>query len=155
MRTLTKIRDDVSGSWRRPRILLADDHRIVVESMRRLLGTAYDLLPAVGDGQVLIETAIRTGPDIIIADISMPMVNGIEAARQIKSRGVKSKIIVQSMHAETEWATQAFAAGASGYVLKQSAAEELRPAIERVLRNKTYISPRVARDRRQISQRVA
>ncbi len=145
MRTL--IKDRISGVWRRPRVLLADDHLAVVEGMKRLLFAAYELLPPVGDGQVLVEVAERTVPDVIIADISMPRVNGIEAARQITRRGLKSKIIVQSMHTEPEWAIQALAAGASGYVLKQSAAEELRRAIEDVLRNKTYISPSVRKHR--------
>jgi DNA-binding NarL/FixJ family response regulator len=143
----TFIRDEVTGGKRRPRLLLADDHTIVVEGMNRLLQTDYELLPPVGDGQLLVETAERTKPDVIVADISMPILNGIEAVRQLKKKGLKAKVVFLSMHADFEWAAAALAAGASGYVVKQSAAEELIRAIQEVLQNKTYITPRVVRDK--------
>jgi DNA-binding NarL/FixJ family response regulator len=148
MRTL--IKDEVTGELRRPRLLLADDHMIVVEGMSRLLQNDFDILPAVGDGQLLVEAAMRTKPDVIVADISMPILNGIEAARQIRKKGLKAKVIFLSMHADIEWAAQALIAGASGYVVKQSAAEELSRAIQDALQNKTYITPRIAKDKASI-----
>ena len=131
-------------------MLLADDHRIFLEGMRRLLQPDYDLLPPVTDGQLLVEAALRTKPDVIVADVSMPVLNGIEAVRKIREKGVAAKVIFLSMHADIEWAAQGLVAGASGYVVKQSAAEELKRAIHLALRNKTYISPRVARDKTSI-----
>lgn len=150
----TLVRDQVTGQLRRPRLLLADDHMIVLEGMSRLLQTEYDLLPPAGDGQLLVETAMRTLPDVIVADISMPILNGIEAARQIRKKGLKSKVIFLSMHADIEFAAEALSAGASGYVIKQSAAEELGRAIQEVLRNRTYITPRVVRDRESMNHAV-
>jgi DNA-binding NarL/FixJ family response regulator len=137
---------------RRPRLLLADDHTIVLEGITRLLQTEYDLLPPASDGQLLVETAMRTNPDVIVADISMPILNGIEAVRQIRKKGLKAKVIILSMHADIEWATEALAVGASGYVIKQSASDELSHAIQEVLRNRTYITPRVVRDKESINQ---
>ena len=145
------IRDPITGHLRRPRLLLADDHTIVLEGITRLLQSEYDLLAPAGDGQLLVENAVRFNPDVIVADISMPILNGIEAVRQIRKKGLKAKVIFLSMHADIEWAAQALAVGASGYVIKQSAAEELSHAIQEALRNKTYITPRVVRDKESIS----
>jgi DNA-binding NarL/FixJ family response regulator len=145
------IRDPLTGHLRRPRLLLADDHTIVLEGITRLLQSEYDLLAPAGDGQLLVENAVRFNPDVIVADISMPILNGIEAVRQIRKKGLKAKVIFLSMHADIEWAAQALAVGASGYVIKQSAAEELSHAIQEALRNKTYITPRVVRDKESIS----
>ena len=145
------VRDNVTGQVRRPRLLLADDHLIVLEGMSRLLQSDYELLPPVGDGQLLVETALRTNPDVIVADISMPILNGIEAVRQLRKKGLKSKVIFLSMHADIEWAAEALSVGASGYVIKQAAAEELTHAIREALRNRTYITPRVVRDKESIN----
>jgi len=136
---------------RRPRLLLADDHLIVLEGMSRLLQTEYDLLPPASDGQLLVETAIRTIPDVIVTDISMPILNGIEATRQIRKKGLKSKVIFLSMHADREFAAEALSAGGSGYVIKQSAAEELSRAIRDVLKNRTYVTPRLGRVQESMS----
>src|SRR5678815_4808215 len=94
------VRDQVTGQMRRPRLLLADDHLIVLEGMTRLLQTEYELLPPASDGQLLVETALKTLPDVIVTDISMPILNGIEAIRQLRRKGVKSKVIFLSMHAD-------------------------------------------------------
>src|SRR4030095_14447577 len=142
----TLVRDTLTGQMRRPRLLLADDHMIVLEGMTRLLQSEYDLLPPASDGQLLVETALRTAPDVIVTDISMPILNGIEAVRQIRKKGLKAKVIFLSMHADMEFAAEALSAGASGYVIKQSAAEELTRAIKDVLKNRTYVTPRVGRD---------
>jgi DNA-binding NarL/FixJ family response regulator len=140
------IKDNFTGQMRRPRLLLADDHMIVLEGMTRLLQAEYELLPPASDGQLLVEAALRTVPDVIVTDISMPILNGIEAVRQLRKRGLKSKVIFLSMHADMEFAAEALSAGASGYVIKQSAAEELSRAIKDVLKNRCYITPRVGRD---------
>ena len=132
-------------------MLLADDHLIVLEGMSRLLQTEYDLLPPASDGQLLVETAIRTIPDVIVTDISMPILNGIEATRQIRKKGLKSKVIFLSMHADREFAAEALSAGGSGYVIKQSAAEELSRAIRDVLKNRTYVTPRLGRVQESMS----
>jgi DNA-binding NarL/FixJ family response regulator len=132
-------------------LLLADDHLIVLEGMSRLLQTEYDLLPPASDGQLLVETAIRTIPDVIVTDISMPILNGIEATRQIRKKGLKSKVIFLSMHADREFAAEALSAGGSGYVIKQSAAEELSRAIRDVLKNRTYVTPRLGRVQESMS----
>ena len=150
----TVIRDHVTGKVRRPRLLLADDHTIVLEGMSRLLQSEYELLPPAPDGQLLVENALRTNPDVIVADISMPILNGIEAVRQIRKKGLKSKVIFLSMHADVEFAAEALAVGASGYVIKSSAAEELSHAIREALRNRTYITPRVVRDKESVKQKA-
>lgn len=150
----TLVRDNNTGQIRRPRLLLADDHLIVLEGMTRLLQSEYELLPPASDGQLLVETAIRTSPDVIVTDISMPILNGIEALRQIRKKGLKSKVIFLSMHADREFAAEALSAGGSGYVIKQSAAEELSRAIRDVLRNKTYITPRLGRVQESLSSGV-
>jgi DNA-binding NarL/FixJ family response regulator len=147
----TVVRDQLTGQARRPRLLLADDHTIVLEGITRLLQNEYDLLPPASDGQLLVETAMRTNPDVIVADISMPILNGIEAVRQIRKKGLKAKVIFLSMHADIEWATEALAVGASGYVIKQSAAVELSHAIQEALHNRTYITPRVVRDKESMT----
>ena len=149
------VRDTFTGQMRRPRLLLADDHMIVVEGMTRLLQTDYDLLPPASDGQLLVETALRMAPDVIVTDISMPILNGIEAVRQIRKKGIKAKVVFLSMHADMEFAAEALSAGASGYVIKQSAAEELTRAIKDVLKNRTYVTPRVGRDQQTASRQAA
>ena len=146
------VRDHATGQIRRPRLLLADDHMIVLEGMTRLLQSDYELLPPVCDGQLLVESALRNNPDVIVADISMPILNGIEAVRQIRKKGLKAKVVFLSMHADIEWAAEALAVGASGYVIKQAAAEELTHAIKEALRNRTYITPRVVRDKESMNQ---
>jgi len=150
----TLVKDELSGQMRRPRLLLADDHMIVLEGMSRLLQADYDILPPVGDGQLLVDTALRTNPDIIVTDVSMPILNGIEAIRQIRKKGVKSKVIFLSMHADIEFAAEALLAGASAYVIKHSAAEELGRAIQDALHNKTYVTPKIARDRELMNNAV-
>ena len=130
----------------RPRLLLADDHAIVVEGLRRLLQPEFDFVGAVGDGWALLEAAERLKPDVIVADVSMPLLNGIEAVRRLKKVCPRAKVIILSMHGDVEVAVGALKAGASGYVLKHSAAEALSNAIWEVLEGRIYVSPRIARD---------
>jgi DNA-binding NarL/FixJ family response regulator len=128
----------------RPRILIADDHRIVVEGLKRLLDPEFDVLGAVADGRELLAAAEKLRPDVIVADISMPNLNGIEAARQIKKVHEKMKVVFLTMHPDVAYAASAFEAGASGYVLKHSAPDELVTAIREALQGRTYVTPLVA-----------
>ena len=130
----------------RPRLLLADDHAMVVEGLRRLLQPEFDFVGAVGDGWALLEAAERLKPDVIVVDVSMPLLNGIEAVRRLKKVKSGPKVIFLSMHGNVEVATEALRAGASGYVLKHSAAETLSHAIWEALEGRLYVSPRIARD---------
>jgi DNA-binding NarL/FixJ family response regulator len=124
----------------KPKVLLADDHKIVLDGLRALLGEEFELVGSAGDGRELLELARRTDPDVIVADISMPMLNGIEAARKLKEEGTRAKIVFLTMHPDPIYASRAIEAGASGYVLKHSASEELTAAIKEALRGGTFLS---------------
>lgn len=127
---------------KRARILLADDHALVLAGIRSLLEPHYDVVGEAADGRSLVEEALRLRPDLVILDITMPMLNGIEAARQIKKSWPRAKLLFLSMHANALYLREAFDAGGSGYVLKSSASEELRIAVRRVLDGGTYVAPR-------------
>src|SRR5512139_3855160 len=129
---------------KRPRILLADDHRIVAEGLRGLLEPEFELIGIVEDGRALLTAAEKQKPDVIVADISMPLLNGIEAVRQIKRTNEDIKVVFLTMHPDVTYAASAFEAGASGYVLKHSAPSELVTAIQTALRGKTYVTPLLA-----------
>ena len=131
---------------RKPTLLLADDHAIVIDGLRRLLQTDFDLIGDVGDGWSLLEAAGRLKPDVIVADVSMPSLNGIDAVRRLRKVSSRSKVVFLSMHMDVEIATEALQAGASGYVLKHSATEALSQAIWDVLKGQVYVSPRISRD---------
>ena len=124
----------------RPRIVLADDHRIVVEGLRSLLQSEFDLVGPAENGVDLVDLAQRTTPDVIVTDISMPLLNGIDAVRKLRESGVQAKVVFLTMHPDVVYATRAMEAGASGYVLKHSAPDELIAAIHEVLRGGTFIS---------------
>ena len=131
---------------KRPRILLADDHRIVAEGLRSLIEPEYELAGIVEDGRAMVEAAAQLKPDVIIADISMPLLNGIEALREIRKTDKQARVIFLTMHPDVAYAVSAFEAGAKGYVLKHSAPTELNDAIRDVLRGKQYITPLLAND---------
>jgi DNA-binding NarL/FixJ family response regulator len=128
------------------RVLLADDHTIVAEGLRSLLEGEFEFVGTVGDGRALLDAAQKLKPDVIVADISMPLLNGLDAARQLKRDGVTAKIIFLTMHTEAQLAAEAFRAGASGYVLKSSAGEELITAIHEVIKGRAYVTPLITRD---------
>lgn len=130
----------------KPRLLLADDHRMVREGIRALLEPNYDVVAEVGDGRELVRIASKLKPDVILADIGMPSLNGLEATRQLQNRGVKSKIVFLTMHAGVELALEAFRLGVSGYVLKVDASEELARAIKEALDGHLYITPGIAKE---------
>ena len=118
----------------RTRILLADDHKMFAQGLETLLQDEFELLATVENGQDLVDAAIRLSPDVIVVDISMPVLNGFDAVRQLKKKGSSAKIIFLTMHAGTSLVAEAIRCGASGYVLKQSAGEELISAITQVRR---------------------
>ena len=130
----------------KPRILLADDHALVLEGFRRILEGHYDLVGTVGDGRALLEAAKTLQPDVVILDVSMPLLNGIDAAVQLKKICPQAKIIVMTMHADTDYVRSAFEAGASAYILKRSAVDELEQAIRAVLAGHSYITPLITRE---------
>ena len=109
---------------KKPRVLLADDHQIVLAGLKSLLADEFDVVGSVGDGRALVDQAAILHPDVIVADISMPQLNGIEAARQIKKTDKNIKIVFLTMHPDATYAANAFEAGASGFVLKHSAPSE-------------------------------
>lgn len=130
----------------KPRVLLADDHTIVAEGVRSLLEDEFEFVGMVSDGRALLDAARKLKPDVIVADISMPLLNGLDAARQLKRDGACAKIIFLTMHGEAQLAAEAFRAGASGYLLKSSAGEELITAIHEVVKGRAYVTPLITRD---------
>jgi DNA-binding NarL/FixJ family response regulator len=126
------------------RILLADDHRIVIEGLKKLLDPEYDVVGAVEDGRALIAAVDKLQPHVVVADISMPHLNGIEAVRHIKEKNPQIRVVILTMHHDVQYAARAFEAGASGFVLKVSAPSELITAIGEVLKGKTYVTPTIA-----------
>ncbi len=128
----------------RPRVLLADDHRLVAEGLRSLLSQDFDLVEVVEDGRALVAAAKRLHPDVVVADIAMPMLNGIDALLQLKRDNPAVKVVILTMHQEVAYARRALEAGALGYVLKHSAPAELVMAIRAALAGKTYLTPALA-----------
>ncbi len=127
-------------------ILLADDHKMVIEGLSSLLKPEFELAGIVENGRELLDSMHDIHPDVIVADISMPLLNGIDAARQINKDYPNIKIIFLTMHSDVAYAAEAFEAGASGYVLKHSATSELINAIREVLKGRNYITPMIARE---------
>lgn len=129
---------------RRHTIVLADDHVVVAQALAHYLQDEFDLLEIVDDGAKLIGAARRLRPDVIVSDLAMPVLGGIEALRRLKAEGSAAKVILLTMHADAHLASEALRAGASGYLLKNSAGDELITAIKQVLQGNVYISPLVA-----------
>jgi DNA-binding NarL/FixJ family response regulator len=125
----------------RPRVLLADDHRLLREAFARLLEPECDVVGAVGDGRELLAVAPDLRPDIVVLDVAMPLLNGLDAARQLKQAMPKVKVIFLTMSEDPDVAAEAFRVGASGYLLKNSAASELLQAIQEVSRGRSYVTP--------------
>jgi len=130
----------------RPRLLLADDHTLLLDGIRVLLEPEFELVGCVEDGQALLTAAIDSKPDVVLLDISMPILNGIDAARQLKKLLPATRLIFVTMHSDADFVTEAFRAGAAGYLLKRSAASELLTAIREVLKGNHYVSPLVTRN---------
>jgi DNA-binding NarL/FixJ family response regulator len=125
----------------RPTVLLADDHVVFTDGIVRILKERFDVVGTVADGSSLLEAAGRLHPDVIVTDISMPTVSGLEGLRQLKTRRVDSRVVFLTMHADARLAAEAFRLGARAFVLKQSSGDELVKAIEEVLQGHKYMSP--------------
>jgi len=125
----------------RPRVLLADDHRLVAEGLRSLLSAEFELVGVVEDGRALIEAAKKQHPDVIVADITMPHLNGLDALGTLKKDNPHVRVVFLTMHQEVAYARRAMEAGAAGFVLKHSAPAELVAAIRAALDGKTYLTP--------------
>jgi DNA-binding NarL/FixJ family response regulator len=131
---------------KRPRVLVADDHTLVVDGLRKILEPECDVVGAVEDGRSLLAAAEQLKPDIILLDISMPLLNGVEAARMLRVTVPGAKVIFVTMHADATYVAGAFRAGASGYVLKRCASLELLNAIQQVLNGHAYVTPLIGKD---------
>ena len=128
----------------RARVLIADDHAFVLEGLVNLLQDKFDVVAAVTDGNLLVDAATRLHPDVIVTDISMPRLNGIEAFEQLKAAGSEAKIIVLTMHTDAELAAKLIRSGVSGFVMKLLATSELVTAIEQALAGQIYLTPALA-----------
>ncbi|PWT89562.1 MAG: DNA-binding response regulator [Blastocatellia bacterium] len=128
----------------RPRVIIADDHKMVAQALAGLLEGEFDLVATVENGQRLLEETDRLKPDVVIVDISMPILNGFDAVRRLKQSGATAKVIFLTMHADARLVSEAFRCGASGYVLKQSAGEDLAFAIREVMAGRVYPAPSTA-----------
>ncbi|HSB45617.1 MAG TPA: response regulator transcription factor [Nitrospira sp.] len=131
---------------KKPRVLLADDHTLVLEGFKKLLEEHCELVGTAEDGRTLVDLAAQTHPDLVLLDISMPLLNGIDAAKKLKKLLPDVKLIFVTMHADTAYINEAFKAGASGYLLKRSAAKELVQAVQSVMNNSYYVTPLITKD---------
>ena len=132
-----------------PRVLLADDHTLLLEAFRKLLESAYDVVGTVRDGFALLDAASALKPDVILIDMSMPRLNGLEAGRRLKQMMPRVKLIFLTMNEDPDLAAEAMRNGASGYLLKTCAASELFDAIQAALKGKSYVTPKIARGMRE------
>jgi DNA-binding NarL/FixJ family response regulator len=130
----------------RSRILIADDHNLVAELCKRLLETEFDVVGMVSDGRALVRAAERLRPDVVVIDIAMPILNGLDAGRQLKEILPNVKLVYLTMNTDADVAAEAFRRGASGYLLKTCAASEMVLAVRQVLRGRTYVSRALSTD---------
>jgi two-component system, NarL family, response regulator NreC len=130
----------------RPRVILADDHAMVAEGLGRLIGEVADLVGQVTDGRQLVDGARRLKPDIVVSDVSMPVMSGLDALRQLKAEGSHARFIFLTAHTEPQLAAEALGAGAWGYLLKAAAGEELFEAIRSVMAGRVYLTPYITKD---------
>ncbi|HSP90959.1 MAG TPA: response regulator transcription factor [Vicinamibacterales bacterium] len=128
----------------RPRVLVCDDHLMVAEALKSLLAPEFDLVGVVEDGRAMVEAVSTLRPDVIVADVSMPHLNGIDALVKLRQGGDRTPVVFLTMHQDVTFARRALEAGASGFVLKHSAPAELVAAIRAALEGRTYLTPRLA-----------
>jgi DNA-binding NarL/FixJ family response regulator len=138
---------------KRPSVLIADDHQMLLDALKKILEPRYEVVGTVRDGRALLEAAVDLQPEIIVLDVAMPQLNGLDAARQIKQTMPKAKLIFMTMNEEPDLVGEAFRAGASGFLLKRAAAFELMDAIEKVLKGGSYVTPSAAEGQAKISLR--
>ena len=132
-------------SDRRPRVLLADDHPMMLAGLRKLLEPEHEVVGTATDGQALLAAAEHLRPDLVVTDVEMPGLDGIEATRRLRRTAPSARVLILSIHAEPSFVRAAFAAGAWGYLTKTSAPEEIERAVREVLADRFYVSPSVAR----------
>ncbi len=130
----------------RARILLADDHTLLVDAFTTLLSPEFDIVGTVGDGRALVDAAARLKPEAIVLDISMPLLNGLDAGRQVKQMDPSVKLVYVTMTEDPDLAVEAFRIGASAFLLKRSAASELVSAIREALQGRLYVTSLVTKD---------
>lgn len=128
----------------RPRVLLADDHVLLLEAFRRLLEPEFEVVDSVADGAQLVEAAMRLAPDVVVTDVSMPRMGGIEAARRLRGTLPSARVVFLTVNEDAQLAAEAFRFGASGWVLKSSTATELVVAVRAALRRRRYLTPLIA-----------
>ena len=129
---------------KRPRVVLADDHTIVAEGLKSLLESDFEVVAVAGDGRAALEAAKRMSPDVVVADIGMPQLNGIELTARLAKEQPQIKVVILTMHREEAYARRALEAGAAGYVLKVSAPGELVLAIRAALAGNVFVTPEIA-----------
>ena len=129
-----------------PRVLLADDHTLLLEAFERLLSPECEVVGRVGDGRALLEAAPKLKPDVVVLDVSMPLLNGLDAGRQLKLMMPEVRLVYLTMNEDPDLAAEAFRNGASAYLLKRSAASELLLAIREVMNRRSYVTPLVTKD---------
>ena len=139
---------------KRSRVLIADDHSMVIDGLRAFLEPEYEVVGAVNDGRAVLPEVRRLQPDVVVIDISMPLLNGLDCARQLCEARCTAKILILTMHPDATLAQEALAAGASGYVLKSSPGSELKAALGDVLRGRIYLSAAVTRDMDEVMGRM-
>ena len=128
---------------KRTTILLADDHALFCAALKKLLEPEYEVIGCVGDGHSLVKTALALRPDLVLVDVTMPLLNGVDAGRELKKLMPRVKLIYLTMNPDPEVATEALKIGASGYLLKESSEEELLQAVRNALRGTTYVTPQI------------
>src|SRR5579863_8867416 len=131
---------------KRYKVLIADDHSMVIDGLRSLLEPEFEVVGAVNDGRAVLPEVRKLRPDVVVIDISMPMLNGLDCTRQLHDTGCTAKILILTMHLDATLAQEALAAGASGYLLKSSPGSELKRALRDVLQGRIYLSPAVTQD---------
>jgi DNA-binding NarL/FixJ family response regulator len=139
---------------KRSRVLIADDHSMVIDGLRGLLEPEYEVVGAVNDGRAVLPEVRRLQPDVVVIDISMPLLNGLDCTRQLRDAGCTAKILILTMHPDATLAQEALAAGASGYLLKSSPGSELKRALRDVLLGRTYLSTALTRDVGEVMGRM-
>ena len=127
----------------RPRVLLADDHALLLGAFEKLLASECDVVGMVTDGRALVNEAIALKPDVVVLDVTMPRLNGLDAGRQVKAQLPRTKLVFVTMNEDPDLAAEAFRIGASAYLLKRSAASELLVAIREVMKGRSYVTPLV------------
>jgi len=130
----------------RSRILIADDHTLVADLCKKLLEAEFDVVGTVGDGRALLQSAVDLKPDVIVVDVAMPILNGLDAGQQVKQMVPAVKLVYLTMNPDPEVAAEAFRRGASAYLLKTCAADQMVIAVRKVLRGMSYLSPQLSKE---------